>query len=247
MRGRMPPIQDMFVGHLAVAFAAKRTAPTVNLAWLVAGVTTLDLVWPLFVLAGIEHVRIVPGTTAFTPLVFDSYPWSHSLLMAGAWGLVVAGLARWRGMGSASGLLVALVVSHWVLDYVSHAPDMPLWPGSSPHVGLGLWNSVAWTFVVEGAMWLAGIVVYLRIQPPRGWKSRLAFWSLVAVTTVLWASGPWSPPPPNTKALGWFALIGWIVVPWAAFVERVKPQGALAQQTNGANAEPSLDQGDTSA
>ncbi len=71
----------MFVGHLAVALAAKRAAPTVSLGWLMAGVTALDLLWPIFLLIGIEHVRIVPGATAVNALVFDSYPWSHSLLM----------------------------------------------------------------------------------------------------------------------------------------------------------------------
>jgi hypothetical protein len=214
----------MFVGHLAVALAAKRAAPAVNVGWLMAGVTALDLVWPLFVLAGIEHVRIAPGATAFTPLIFDSYPWSHSLVMAGVWGLVLAALARWRGVSSAALLLVALVVSHWVLDYVTHAPDLPLWPGPSPRFGLGLWNSVAWTFVVEGAMWLIGIVLYLRFRPLCGWKSQVAFWSLVTITTIMWVAGPWSPPPPSPEALGWFALIGWIVIPWAALAERLSNQ-----------------------
>ena len=206
----------MFVGHLAVALAAKRAAPATNLGWSMAGVTALDLVWPLFVIAGVERVRIAPGATAFTPLIFDSYPWSHSLVMAVVWGLAFAALARWRGIAASMSLLVALVVSHWVLDFVSHAPDMPLWPGRSPRLGLGLWNSIPLTFIVEGTMWLAGIVIYLRTRPPRGLKQRLAFWSFVGVCTVMWASGPWSPPPPTPQALGWFALIGWIIIPWAA-------------------------------
>jgi len=211
----------VFVGHLALALAAKRAVPRVNLGWLMAGVTALDLVWPLFVLAGIEHVRIVPGATAFTPLAFDSYPWSHSLVMAFVWGLVLVGLARSFGVpGSASLLLVGLVVSHWVLDFISHAPDMPLWPGPSPRLGLGLWNSIPMTFVVEGSLWVAGILAYLLGHRFGGRGSRTAFWSLVAVTTVMWASGPWSPPPPSVRALAWFALIGWIIVPWAVAADR---------------------------
>lgn len=207
----------MFVGHLALALGAKRAAPTVNLGWLMAGVTALDLVWPVFVLAGIEHVRIVPGATAFTPLVFDSYPWSHSLVMAVVWGLALAGIARRRRVpSSAWTVLVALVVSHWVLDFVTHAPDMPLWPGSSPRLGLGLWNSIPATLVIEGAMWVAGIALYVRAHPLRTLKSRVAFWSLVIITTVMWASGPWGPAPSSPTALGWFALIGWIIIPWAA-------------------------------
>jgi len=210
----------MFVGHLAVALAAKPRAPQVNLGWLMAGVCALDLVWPLFLLAGIEHVRIVPGATAFTPLVFESYPWSHSLVMACVWGVVLAALARWRTPMPVGGLLFALVVSHWVLDFATHAPDMPLWPGSSPKFGLGLWYSIPLTLVIEGAMWLAGIWIFLRTAPPRTSGARLAFWSFVVICTLMWATGPWGPLPPSERALGYFALIGWLIVPWAAAADR---------------------------
>ena len=211
----------MFVGHLAVALVAKRAAPAVNLGWLMAGVTALDLIWPVFVLAGIEHVRIVRGATAFTPLVFDSYPWSHSLVMAVLWGLALVAVARWRHVRVSTWLLVALVVSHWVLDFASHAPDMPLWPGPSPRLGLGLWYSIPLTLVVEGCLWIAAIVVFLKGRPGRR-AGRAAFWSLVVICTLMWATGPWSPPPPSARALGWFALIGWIIVPWAALADRTQ-------------------------
>jgi membrane-bound metal-dependent hydrolase YbcI (DUF457 family) len=210
----------MFVGHLAVALAAKRAAPRVNLGWLMAGVTALDLIWPVFLLIGIERVRIVQGATAFTPLVLEHYPWSHSLVMAVIWGLVLAALGRWRGLAASGVLLVTLVVSHWILDFVSHAPDLPLWPGQSPRLGLGLWDSIPLTFGVEGALGLTGIVMYLRTGASRRPTAALAFWSLVAVTTLMWATSPWSPPPPNPRALAWFALIGWITIPWAALADR---------------------------
>ena len=211
----------MFVGHLSLALASKRATPTVNLGWLIAGVTALDLVWPLFVLANVEHVRIAPGATAFTPFVFESYPWSHSLVMSVVWGLVLAVVARWRRVPSAAwALLVALVVSHWVLDFVTHVPDMPLWPGPSPRLGLGLWNSIPATLVIEGAMWTAGIALFLKASPLRTVKSRVAFWSLVATTTAMWAAGPWGPVPPSSTALGWFGLIGWLIIPWAAAADR---------------------------
>jgi hypothetical protein len=211
----------MFVGHLALALAGKRAAPSVSLGWLVAAVTASDLLWPVFLLLGVERVRIVPGAMAFTPLVFDSYPWSHSLLMGLVWGAVLAGIARWRGIPArAATLLGALVVSHWVLDFVTHAPDMPLWPGPSPRLGLGLWNSIPGTFIVEGTLWAAAIVLYLRSVGTGDRIGQVAFWSFVVICTLMWASGPWSPPPPNPRALAWFALVGWIVVPWAALADR---------------------------
>ena len=211
----------MFVGHLALAFASKRVTPRVSLGWLVAAATALDLLWPLLLLAGAEEVAIKAGATAFTPLVFVSYPWSHSLLMACIWGLVLAAQARtMRVSGRGAWMLAALVVSHWVLDVVTHAPDMPLWPGESPHLGLGLWNSIPATFIVEGTLWVAGIAIYLRGRRPTQWKGWVALWSLIVVGTAMWAAGPYLPPPPSERALAWFALIGWVTVPWAAFADR---------------------------
>lgn len=211
----------MVVGHLAVGFAAKRAAPSVNLAWLITAGIALDLLWPIFVLIGIEHFRIVPGANKFNPLMLDFYPWSHSLLMAGVWGVALAVLARARGITmKAAAVIAALVVSHWVLDFVSHTPDMPLWPGASPRFGLGLWNSLPATFVVEGALWLAGLVLYLRTAPLASRRARIAFWSFIALMTFLWIAGPWSPPPPSPRAVALTGLLQWLAIPWMAAVER---------------------------
>lgn len=213
----------MFVGHLAVGFAAKRLAPAINLGWFVAGVLALDLVWPILVIAGIERVRIEPGATAFTPIVFESYPWSHSLVMSVVWGLVLVAISRVaRVPSSAWTLLFALVVTHWVLDFVTHAPDLPLWPGDSPRFGLSLWNSIPATIAIEGAMWIAGIVLYLRSRASQGARPRWPFWSFIVVSTFMWITSPFSPPPPNMTAVGWFALIGWIVVPWTVWADRTR-------------------------
>lgn len=221
----------MFVGHLALAFAGKRAAPDVSLGWHMAAVTTLDLVWPVFVLMGVEHVRIVPGATAFNPLVLEYYPWSHSLVMAAVWGILLAGLARAFGISRrTAGILWALVVSHWVLDFITHAPDMPFWPGSA-RVGLGLWNSIPGTFVIEGAIWIAGIALYLRGRRSTRWIGPVALWSLIIISSVMWASGPWSAPPPDARALGWFALIGWIMIPWAALADRYYSTDRSASDT----------------
>src|SRR5204863_3644342 len=116
---------------------------------------------PVCVLVGVDHFRYASGTTAFSQLTFVTYLWSHSLVMAVVWGVLLAAIGRWRTAAPVSGLLIALVVSHWVLDVASHAPDMPLWPGSSsPKLGLGLWYSMPLTLIVEGAMWLACLARY---------------------------------------------------------------------------------------
>src|SRR5213593_928758 len=152
----------MFVGHFALGFAAKRLTPRVSLATLFAAAQLADLLWPILVLVGVERVRIDPGNTAMTPLDFVSYPYSHSLATLVVWALVFAFVAtRGRPTSIAVCTLAALVVSHWVLDVVTHRPDMPLYPGG-PKLGLGLWNSVAATVLVETAMFAIGVWIYLR-------------------------------------------------------------------------------------
>jgi hypothetical protein len=219
----------MFVGHMAMALAAKSRAPKVSLGWLVAAAFALDLLWPLFLVAGIERVSIVPGATAFNPLAFDSYPWSHSLLMACVWGLCATGIARWRGVPMPVALLIgAVVVSHWVLDFASHAPDLPLWPGPSPRVGLGIWNSVTATLLLEGALFLTGIVIYVRTTRALDRIGSFGFWAFIVVSTALWASVPWSPPPPSAQALAWFSFGSWLLVAWAGWADRHREVRDLA-------------------
>jgi membrane-bound metal-dependent hydrolase YbcI (DUF457 family) len=215
----------MFIGHLAVALAARRAAPCVPLGLLVGATFGLDLIWPLFLIAGLEAVRIDPGNTAFTPLDFEHYPWSHSLVMAGAWAALAAGLAANRFGSRAAGALVGgVVVSHWLLDLVTHRPDLPVWPGG-PRVGLGLWNSVPATLAVEGALFVPAIEWYRRACPPRDAIGRWAFWALVAFTGAIWISGPWSPPPPSARAVAVVALAGWLFPLWAAWIDRHRRAG----------------------
>lgn len=211
----------MFAGHAAIALAAKAAAPRVSLGALVAAAYGLDLLWPLFCLAGLESFRIVPGHTAFTPIAFDYYPLSHSLLMAIVWGLA-AGLLTTRLTRSArAGWVVgALVVSHWVLDAIAHSRDLPLWPWESPMVGLGLWYSIPATFVVEGLFFLAGIVIYRRATRATGRVGAIALWVLLAFLTLIWIAGPFSPPPPSTTAVSVTALALILVPLWAAWADR---------------------------
>src|SRR5881392_3878826 len=132
----------MFVGHFALGFAAKRVTPGVSLAMLFGAAQLADLMWPAFLLAGVEQVRIDPGNTAMTPLDFVSYPYSHSLAALLVWGIAIGAVYRAVAGGRRTvWVLGTLVVSHWLLDYVTHRPDMPLYPGSAKY-GLELWRSI---------------------------------------------------------------------------------------------------------
>ena len=211
----------MFIGHFAVGFGAKRFAPRSSMAVLLAAPQLADILWPIFVLTGWEQVRIDPGNTRFTPLDFVSYPWSHSLLMLCVWatafGAIYYALSRyWPGT-------VAIwigVVSHWVLDWVTHRQDMPLYPGGKRY-GLGLWNSIAGTMVVEILMFAAGVWMYARATRAKDRIGRYAFVTYVVLLLVIYIADAFSPPPENVAEIAWTAVAAVVVlIPWAWWFDR---------------------------
>lgn len=210
----------MFVGHLAVALGAKKIAPEVPLGVAVAAAFGLDLVWPILLLTGVEVVRVSAGETAFTPLAFESYPWTHSLAMVLVWSGLgsVAGhrlLGSWR-----SGVIVGLLVlSHWLLDWVTHRPDLPLWPGG-PVTGLGLWNSIPGTIIVEAGLFAVGVWLYRSVTAPRDRVGTVALVVLLTLSGLVWIPQPWATPPSSPQAVALGALTLWILPPWAAWAER---------------------------
>jgi len=210
----------MFIGHFALGLAAKRAVPRVSLGVLFAAAQLADLLWPAFLAIGLEQVRIDPGNTALTPLDFVSYPYSHSLLLLLVWGaamaLVCSPLARGRRVFA---VISALVVSHWVLDFLTHRPDMPLYPGG-PKLGLGLWNSIPATMAVEVPMFFAGLWIYTRATHPRDAVGRWAFGTLVAALLLIYVANIFSPPPPSVTALTAVALIGGVLfTAWSGWAD----------------------------
>ena len=190
----------MFVGHFGVALAAKRAAPRTSLGTLFLAAQFVDLLWPILLLVGLERVAIRPGITRVTPLDFESYPISHSLLMAAVWGALFAALywARTR-YGRGAAIAGALVVSHWLLDFIVHRPDLPLGFGDSAKVGLGLWSSVAATLAVEGAIFAAGLWMYARSTRPKDRVGSIGLWSLVAFLLLIYAANLLGPPPEKAE------------------------------------------------
>jgi membrane-bound metal-dependent hydrolase YbcI (DUF457 family) len=215
----------VFIGHFAVAMAAKRAAPRASLGTLVLAAQLLDVLWPVLLLAGLERVEIRPGVTAFTPLDFTRYPISHSLAAAAGWAAALAAVyyaATRYGRGAL--VLALLVVSHWVLDWITHRPDLPLWPGG-PRQGLGLWSSVPATLFTEGMMFAAGLAVYLSTTRPRRARGRWNALAFAAFLVVAYLAAAFGPPPPSVTALAWSALGVWLLVAWAWWVDRDREAG----------------------
>jgi hypothetical protein len=180
----------------------------------------VDLLWPLFLLLGVERVIVAPGTTAVTPLDFISYPLSHSLLADVGWACLFAGTYKVVKQDSRGAICLWFVlISHWLLDALSHHPDLPLYPGSSTYVGLGLWKSRFWTIVVESAIFAIGARVYASVTRPRDHIGSLAFRSFIALLFLLYLINIFGPPPPSEKAVALAALGLWLFVAWAYWLD----------------------------
>jgi membrane-bound metal-dependent hydrolase YbcI (DUF457 family) len=216
----------MFVGHFAVGFAGKRWAPKVSLATLILAAVLADILWIVFFPIGIEQVLIEPGIMPANSLNLVHIPYSHSLLMDAVWG----GLFAWlyfffRRDARGASMIFAAVVSHWFLDFISHRPDMPLIPGMDLRVGLGLWNSRAATFVVEGALWVYGVALYLRATRPKGRAAVYAFWPMIIILTAFWLVSLRGDPPSSLSDL---AIVNSVFLAiffaWAAWMNRSRSE-----------------------
>ena len=210
----------MFIGHQGVAFAAKRAAPEVSLGVLFLATMWLDLVWPVLLLLGIETVEIKPGITTVTPFDFISYPWSHSLLFAGLWG-VAFGTVYWLFKRDGRGALVLglVVASHWVLDLIVHRPDLPLYPGSV-RLGLDLWDSLPATLVVEFLVFAAGVWIYLRSTIAADGIGHLALVGLVAFLVLLYLAVLFGPYPTDWRQLAYSGFLALLLPLWAWWTDR---------------------------
>ncbi|TMA19264.1 MAG: hypothetical protein E6J88_18600 [Deltaproteobacteria bacterium] len=184
----------MGIGHLAVGFAAKRAVPRVPLGVLLLASIFADALWGAFLLLGLEHARVQPGATAASPLDLYDFPISHSLLGEVLWALLFGGaFFAFKKYRAGAVMLGAIVISHWFLDVIAHRPDMPVFL-KGPYLGLGLWNSVPASIIVEEAMLAAGVYLYLKATTGDA-KTGLAI--VVGVLAIMGVAGYVSPPPPS--------------------------------------------------
>jgi drug/metabolite transporter superfamily protein YnfA len=156
-----------------------------------------------------------------SPLDFNDYPISHSLLTAIVWAVLLAGIyyALRRRLKSAL-VIGSAVISHWVLDFIVHRPDLPLWPGGQARFGLGLWNSWPATIAVEVLFFGGGLWIYLICTRARDNAGRYGFWALVALLFFGWVITLFAGAPPNVTAIAWGGLTMLLTVPWGWWADK---------------------------
>jgi hypothetical protein len=211
----------MFIGHFALALASKKvdTKPSLGTTFLAA--QFIDLLWPFFILAGLEKVEIDPGNTAFTPLNFVSYPFSHSLVAVLIWGALfgITHFFIFKNRKTAI-LLGSLVISHWFLDLLTHRPDLPLGLAEQTKVGLGLWNNKIATIAVEVLIFAIGSYLYITSTKA---KNKVGSWSFILLLIFLIAiyfMNAFGDPPPDAKAIGYVGLSQWLIIAWGYWTDR---------------------------
>ncbi|RQW01227.1 MAG: hypothetical protein EH225_09730 [Calditrichaeota bacterium] len=211
----------MFIGHFGTAFAAKKVAPGPSLGTLIMAAQFIDLVWPLMLLLGLENVIIDPGHTAVTPLDFANYPITHSLLGVLGWGILF-GLVYFLIKKNLKNSLVLglLVLSHWILDLLVHIPDLPLIPGLSLKVGLGLWNSLAATLILEGFIFLGGVLLYTTATRSINKRGMFAWWGLVIFLMIVYSGNIFGTAPPDATSIAVVGLSQWLLVAWGYWIDR---------------------------
>jgi hypothetical protein len=211
---------------LAIGLTGKRIEPRISLGtWIVAALLADLIVFPLLI-GGIERFHAVPGVTVNR--IAGDIPYSHSLLMDTVWaGLFAGAYFLLRRYPRGAWLLFAAVLSHWVLDFVSHRPDMLLAPGTHAAFGLGLWNSIPATLAVEGGFWLLAIIFYVRATKPKNRAGTYVFWIGVVLFTLAWYGNITAGMNPNPVRAGVSGLIFFtLMVAWAYWINRLRPATA---------------------
>ena len=211
----------MFIGHFGVGFAAKSVDKKISLGTLFLASQFIDLLWPILLLLGLESVKIEAGNTAVTPLNFISYPISHSMLGVIFWGIIF-GIVYYLFKKNLRGsiLLGVLVFSHWLLDLLTHRPDLQLFPWSDYKVGFSLWNSFTGTLLVEGLIFTAGIFIFYKVGILQRKSKQILFWSLVIFLAAIYVMNLFGPPPPSEEPIAFVGLSQWILIAWAYLIDK---------------------------
>ena len=213
----------MFIGHYGVSFAAKRFTPRTSLGVLFLAVQLLDVLFAIFVLAGVEKLRIVPGFTEYNAYDLYYMPYSHSLAGALGWSVAAAVLAVALGWQRASPWIGAAVFSHFLLDVPMHTPDMPLLGNNSTKIGLGLWQHRNLALAAELATLGIGLWIWRRAPTlhPWGRVRAMAFACLLVLVTL---ATPFLPPPRDGIQFAWQALAGYVALAaLAGWLDRRRP------------------------
>ena len=187
----------MFIGHYAPAFVAASLPRSSRLGPLFVAAQLVDIAYFLFVLLGVERMRLTPGLTAMNAGDFWYMPYTHSLIgsagFAAAWAIVVRMTGgSWR----VAWIGAAVVASHWWLDWLVHAPDLTLLGVGQRH-GLALWNRPMVAMPLELGLTALAVTFYASRTRAHGLAGQVMLALLVSILVTLQLIDWLTPQPAN--------------------------------------------------
>ncbi|TXK83730.1 hypothetical protein [Paenibacillus sp. N3.4] len=221
----------MYIGHYSVSYATKRLEPQLPLWLLFLAVQFLDIIWSVFILLGVEKASIsheVPGM----PLDLTYMPFTHSLEGALFWSLFVYLFSRywpsWKNRSTKKSALLAFAVfSHWILDFVAHNSDLPLW-ADKYKVGLGLYENALLSFVIEVLLLFVSLIYYSRSTHGHGFLGKYGMYIFSIFMILLDANTVWGITPPNSQVAAGFLLFSYFL--FSFIIARLEPLRSQKKQ-----------------
>ncbi|MCE9499486.1 MAG: metal-dependent hydrolase [Leptospira sp.] len=213
----------MFVGHYSISFALKKTDKKISLGMLFLAVQFVDILWAIFILLGVEKVRITPGFTESNALDLYYMPYTHSLPAVILWSVLVGGIFYWYHSADkevAIRIAVAMglaVFSHFIIDLFVHKQDLPLL-GNTFKVGFGLWDYRWYAFVTETGFLFGGFWLYLQATTGSGISGKYSMWIyIIFLQIVNTINFFFNPPPDNPEMAAISALVAYLALAAVAF------------------------------
>jgi hypothetical protein len=167
----------------------------------------VDVLWAIFVLAGVEHARVVPGFTASNDLDLWDMPYSHSVAATAFWALftfvVWALVSKAPSRTGDAAVLAVAVASHFAADFIVHAGDLPVFAAQGPKLGLGLWHHRELALLVEVTLFAAASLWWW--LPRAAHPSSRPVGAMLASLTAVAAASFYIPTPPSPAAM---AILG---------------------------------------
>lgn len=211
----------MFIGHFGVGLAAKGIDKKPSLGTYLMAAQFLDLIWPVFLILGLEKIKIEVGTTALSPVNFEYYPFTHSLGAVVLWGLLFALIYLIIKKNIKSSVIIFfLVISHWLLDFIVHTQDLPLLPWMKTKVGLGLWNSAGLSITIEILIFIVGAGIYIHKTHSKNEKGIIGIWSLLVFLLAMYFLNIFGPPPPSAEPVAYVGLAQWFLILWGYWADK---------------------------
>lgn len=193
----------MFAGHYGVSYALKKTDTRLSLGWLFLAVQFIDVLWALFIILGVEKMKIHPGLPS-SPYDLYFMPYTHSLVGSLLWAGLVYAVFRYvplpaTGTKKLAALVMgAAVFSHFLLDFIVHRPDLPV-VGNVEKIGLGLYNIPPLSFALETLVLFGGLWLYMRATTATTTLGKYGMPLFALILTLVNVQTYFGPPPPTPQ------------------------------------------------